>query len=529
MGAFAAAALLTACSTDSTDSGFEGQGDEVVVKAMIGSAVTRTSPAAADNTTFANGDKISVSNSKSTLTYTYNSSTDTWTPPTGKFLKWEAKQGTFQAFYPDNGKNTYRLGILKQYQKNLDNFAASDYMKGDTSYTAIPSDRTLSLQMERQTALVVIDKDFKYGNEFDGTTPTISDVEVMSSLYVPTDNNLEAISTYTDADGYRYAIVSPTASMTDETFIRLTVKTGSTSKTLTIKGVPELVAGKRYHFKLHVGKDVASIGSVKVNDWEDGSSITGKAVYKCNLNGDTITLPKIGMLAEDPSLIELAIGSGSSLVVKGAIDDSDLAAINEYINDCGQEIDLDLSGTTITSIGDDTFTDNRNLCQVKLPKTLTSIGERAFRYCKNASFPNLDQLTFLEEIDYEAFSNTKLSGSFTFPNLKSIGSGAFQSTEINQITFPKTITEFPRDLFTYVNNDVSVVFEGKLTYIGENACKNDHTMTIDISACESVPACDEYAFYGMNSSSKIIVKASLLSDFQAADVWKDIANQLVGK
>ncbi len=527
MGAFAAAALLTACSNDSTDSGFEGQGNEVLVKATIGNAVTRTSPAATDNTAFSNNDKISVSNGKSTLTYTYNAASDTWTPPTGKFLKWETKQGTFQAFYPDNGQNTYKLGILAQYQDGVADFAASDYMKGTYDYSSIPSDRTLSLKMERQTALVVIDKDFEYGNEFDGKNPTIEDLFVMSSLYVPTDNNLEAIASYTDADGYRYAIVAPTASMPDETFIRLSVKTGSTSKTLTIKGVPDLVAGKRYHFKLHVGKEVATIGSVKVKEWEDGSSITGKAAFKYAINGNTITLPTSGILEENPSLIEQTIGTGSSLVVKGTIDRYDLEAINEYIKNCGKGIDLDLSGTTITSIGG--FADNENLNAVRLPKTLTSIENEAFNKCTNAKFPNLGELTSIKDIGNEAFKDTQLSGSLTFPNLESIGNAAFEGTNINQITFPKTITEVPGFLFSFGKSSVSVVFEGKLTYIGRRAFSNAYGMTIDISACDNVPTCDEDAFYKLSSSSKIIVKASLLSAFQAADVWKDIASQLVGK
>ena len=54
-------------------------------------------------------------------------------------------------------------------------------------------------------------------------------------------------------------------------------------------------------------------------------------------------------------------------------------------------------------------------------------------------------------------------------------------------------------------------------------------MTIDISACDSVPECHENAFDNFNSSSKIIVNSSLLNAFKAADVWKDIASQIEGK
>ena len=381
MSALVGAALLTACSADTTDPDFDGLGSKVLVRATIGGTVTRTSPEASNNTEFSNGDKMSINDGKNTVVYTYDSSTGEWTPAAGEFLKWEYKSGTIKASMPANGKNRYGKGVIMQDQSTSANLAASDYMTGSYTYSSIPADRTLTLQMERQTALVVIDKDVEYGNEFDGTTPAITDVCVMSSLYVPTDNDLKAISTYTDAKGYRYAVVSPTASKADETFIQLTVKAGSTSKTLTIKGIPELVAGKRYSFKLHVGKEAALVGSVKVTEWEDGSSITDKAVYKCTINGNTITLTTPGVLADNPDLIKQTIGKGTSLTVKGTINDDDIAAINQCIKDGDEMIDLDLLGTTLTEIPDYAFRVNGNLAKVTLPKTLKTIGDEAFIDC----------------------------------------------------------------------------------------------------------------------------------------------------
>ena len=75
MGALAAAALLTACSTDTTDPDFDGRGSEMLVKATIGSATTRTSPETSNNTEFANGDKMSINDGKNTVVYTFDSST----------------------------------------------------------------------------------------------------------------------------------------------------------------------------------------------------------------------------------------------------------------------------------------------------------------------------------------------------------------------------------------------------------------------------------------------------------------------
>ncbi len=531
MSALAGAALLTACSADTTDPDFDGQGSEVLVRATIGSATTRTSPAAADNTAWTDGDKMSISNGKNTVVYSYDSSTGKWSPAAGEFLKWEKKTGTFQAFYPDNDKNSYRLGFIQQYQDKFSNLVVSDYMTCKYDYSSIPADRTLTLQMERQTALVVIDKDIEYDNEFDGTNPTITDLCVMSSLYVPTDNDLKAITTYTDADGYRYAVVSPTASNADETFIQLTVTSGSTTKTLTIKGIPELTAGKRYSYKLHVGKEVATIGSVKVTEWENGKSITDKAVFKYAINGNTITLTA-GVLVETPSLIEQAIGSGNSLAVKGAISKNDIRAINEYISTANDKINLDLSGTTLTEIPFGAFENNLQLGEVTLPTTLTTICEKAFEGCESASFPNFSAIApNLETIGSDAFNRAKeFEGSYSFDALKSIGCSAFADTRLQQAIFPSTITDIPDQLFCDCEYIHYVTFLGDVKSIGSYvfSCASQLEI-IDLSNCESVPTCDEYAFSDMLTTTQIKVKSSLLSDFQNAEVWKDIASQIVGQ
>ena len=533
MSALAGAALLTACSADTTDPDFDGQGSEVLVRATIGSATTRTSPEASNNMAFSNGDKMSLYDGKNTGVYTYDSGTDKWSPAAGQFLKWE-KSGTIEAWSPANGTNQYDKGVIMQDQSTSDNLAACDYMTGSYTYSSIPADRTLTLMMERETALVVIDKDFEYGDEFDGTTPTVTDVCVMSSLYVPNDDDLKAISPYTDADGYRYAIVSPTQSNPFETFIQLTVTAGSTTKTLTIKGIPELVAGKRYSYKLHVGKDVVTIESVKVNDWENGSSITDKAVFKYVIDGNTITLSS-GVLADNPDLIKQTIGSGNSLTVKGTINDDDIAAINQCIKDGDEKIDLDLLGTTLTEIPDYAFRENGNLAKVTLPKTLKTIGDEAFSNCYDASFPNFEEVApSLETIGRRAFSDTELNGSITLSALKSVGYAAFCYTYISSITFPPAITEVPTMLLADIARagKCSVVFEGSLTYISRYAFAGDLT-SIDLTACNAVPICeedgDENAFSGMSTATQIFVKSSLLNDFKNAEVWKDIASQLVGK
>ena len=239
-----------------------------------------------------------------------------------------------------------------------------------------------------------------------------------------------------------------------------------------------------------------------------------------------------GVLAENPDLIEQAIGSGNSLVVKGTINADDIKAIDEYIKTSNDKISLDLSGTTLTEIPYRAFEDNIRLTEVTLPTTLTTISGLAFYNCAYASFPNFSAIApNLETIGSSAFNHCYVLGdSYEFNALKSIGSWAFAYTNLREVTFPSTITEIPEWLFSDCYNIHDVTFLGDVKSIGKEVFSfANQLQTIDLSNCESVPTCDENAFSDMPTTTQIKVKSSLLSAFQAADVWKDIASQIVGQ
>jgi hypothetical protein len=136
------------------------------------------------------------------------------------------------------------------------------------------------LQMERQTALVVIgEKSISWGKEFNGTA-SIFNCKVMSSLQVPSDDNMVEILAYKKTENCYYAIVSPTPNGKDGAFIKLEIKYTDDSgnedyKDLVINTIPKIEKGKRYSFALNIGKDNASIGQVSVEPWTDGTGMTG--------------------------------------------------------------------------------------------------------------------------------------------------------------------------------------------------------------------------------------------------------------
>lgn len=530
----AAMAALSACSTDSVDHNFPGKGSEVVVNATIaGEQITRTTPDDNAVTKFSDGDLISVSDGSNSAVYKCENNGDSWASAQGDFLTWDSEQGTFQAFYPADGTNTYDVGYLQQAQGSEAKLAACDYMKGSQAYTSIPNDRAISLQMERQTALVVIgEKSINWGKEFNGTA-SIFQCKVMSSLQVPGDDNMEEIYAYKkpNTDNCYYAIVSPTPNGKDGAFIKLSIEytddSGATDyKDLTINSIPKIEKGKRYSFALNIGKDNASIGQVSVEPWTDGTGLNGDIEFNYKLSGNTITVDE-GVLAKDTSLITKAIGTGNTLKVNGNINTGDLIAINKYLNDRGQVIDLDLEDAVIEKIEGDVFSGNKNLGNVKLPKTIISIDDAAFWDCQNANFSNLGDLTWLEYIGNDAFKECASVGGPKFSqNLKYVGNSAFEGTNGGYVTFPESVTSIGASTFrsSSFNN---ITFKGNVDFSGASqafAHLGGH-LSIELPGCTSAPPCASDAFENNNYSMTLSVKSGLRSQFANAEGWKEILSQ----
>ena len=90
------------------------------------------------------------------------------------------------------------------------------------------------------------------------------------------------VKAYKHTDNKFYALIKPCDAQNSETFLSLDVAEGE-SKTTTEKftGIPELVAGNSYTYKLTVGKNKISVSGISVADWTPGEIIPddNKAKY----------------------------------------------------------------------------------------------------------------------------------------------------------------------------------------------------------------------------------------------------------
>ena len=269
-----AIALVSSCSKNENP-GYLSDPDAVRVEAVVG-PLTRSNPVGTpeEQKTFNEGDRIGISNGGDYVYYVLRDGS--WVPyNASEYLKWENNTMTFRAYYPANNASTFEIGDVYTYQSDEYDLQYSDYMTVEVTADRPQAGNSLSLRMERRTARVIVRVD-SFRDEFAGTNPVVSAVNVYSSPKVPYSDLSSPVPIESlNKDGIFYALVCPSEAKPDQTFLELTVEYGNPvqSKTLTVKGVPAMEAGKSYTYSILVGKTSVKVGSVSVRDWTTGEAI----------------------------------------------------------------------------------------------------------------------------------------------------------------------------------------------------------------------------------------------------------------
>lgn len=130
---------------------------------------------------------------------------------------------------------------------------------------------------------------------------------------------------------------------------------------------------------------------------------------------------------------------------------------------------------TMTSIGECAFKNCRDLTSVNLPKSLTSIGKEAFFGCVSLS-AKLEIPSKISAIEDGTFSGCGNVTSVMLPEgLTAIGNEAFSELRrIREITIPKNVTQIGRDAFEGCDLDKVHItsFNAWLAIEFENAASN---------------------------------------------------------
>ena len=420
MGAFAVIAMLAACSTDDEQSA-NTAANEVKIAATVGgnSIFTRSNPLGtkAEQESFNENDAISVTTEGKTVVYTKNK--DGQWANANDYLVWTGNAQTFEACYPGNSTNSISEGHIEADQSDITKIAQSDYMtcRKEIEKKDIPTDRQLTLNLERQTARVIVNVS-GFGDEFKDLNPTLSAVEVYSKLKVPAGDgdSYAAIKAYqaTDESGKNvfYALVSPGAANSTEKFLKLTVTYNDSegkptqTKVLDVTGIPALEKAKSYTYDVRIGKDKATIGSVSVADWGKGDAITG---------GDAVTTTENAVL-----IIKNALAAGNTNIeirnLPANADKSVFDAIREALKGANDgSIELTVYG--VEALPSSAFSDCQPLKSISLPD-VKSIESFAFHGCNGLETIYAPRVSSISDL---AFADCHRLQSVTLGNISAAG------------------------------------------------------------------------------------------------------------
>lgn len=431
MGAFAVIAMLAACSTDD-EQGANSAANEVKIAATVGenSIFTRSNPVGTEEeqTSFNEGDVIGVTTEGKTVVYTKNK-TGQWANA-NDYQLWTGNAQTFEAFYPGNSTNSISEGHIEADQSDITKIAQSDYMTCTENVTKIPDTRQLTLNFERQTARVIV-KVSAFGNEFEGLNPTLSAVEVYSKLKVPAGESDSYVGIQAcKKDNVFYALVSPGAGNNAENFLKLTVTyndgegNATQTKELYVTGIPALDKAMSYTYDVKIGKDKATIGSVRVEDWGTGYAITG---------GDAVTTTENAVL-----IIKNALAAGNTNIeirnLPANADNSVFDAIREALKSASEgSIELTVYG--VEALPSNAFSNCQPLKLISLPD-VKSIESLAFQGCNGLETIYAPRVSFINDF---AFSDCQYLKSVTLGNISAAGIRIFDNvpTYIVDLTLSK--------------------------------------------------------------------------------------------
>lgn len=427
MGAFAVIAMLAACSTDD-ELGANSAANEVKIAATVGgnSIFTRSNPVGTEEeqTSFNEGDAISVTTEGTTVIY--KKTAEVWAPVNAaEFLLWTGNAQTFQACYPEKAdenstKNSFSEGYVSFDQSTVEKIAQSDYMKciKMIEKAGIPSDRQLALDFERQTARIIV-KASRFGDEFKDLNPTLSAVEVYSKLKVPAgEGDSYAGIQACKKDNVFYALVSPGTGNDAEKFLKLTVTYNdgdgkpTQTKVLDVTGIPALDKAMSYTYDVKIGKDKATIGSVRVEDWGTGDAIKG---------GDAVTTTENAVL-----IIKNALAAGEKNIeirnLPANADKSVFDAIREALSSASEgSIDLTVYG--VETLPSNAFSDCQPLKSIRLPD-VKSIESFAFHGCYGLETIYAPRVSSISDL---AFADCHRLISVTLGNISAAGFSIFDN------------------------------------------------------------------------------------------------------
>jgi len=510
--------VLIACSDDWQEENSNYLKQTVQICTSIkGYTNTRSNPASNDaawQSIFNSDDKLAVDNGQQTGIYTYNEKIKIWDFLSGKQLEWKEGTNTFKAFYPaDNNTASFSAFTVPANQSDRKAIASADYMTGTATYSTIPEDLTLQLNMQRQMARVIVTI-AGFSKEYTHQYPSITQLNIRSG-YTTTIPGSAASGSPVDITplsggveggitGSTYtALVVPGIAQNEEDFITLQVNDGE-GNTLDAKvtGIPETLPGKSYTYQLTITKNTIHIGQIEIEDWTDATIPGGEATSQPgetetdvpNYKEHTIVMQAPATLTEEQ--ITSTIGPKGELAIVGPMENQrDLYTLRNWAYDHMQTDNalrfLDLSGVTgWNRFIEYAFRGIQSIQEIILPASVKEIGTCAFQECTSLKNINLENI---EQLGSYALSSCRLLDKANLSNVQILGHNAFEfCSTLKEIHISEHLASIESETFLECTSLASIDIKN-VTKIGGRAFWHCTALTaIDLS---NITQIDEKAFW----------------------------------
>ena len=471
---------FAACEQEDINPAVQGDPDAVKINATIGNMQTRVAYSG-DNgvTNFVNGDAIKVVNlmrtSKNEATYTTTDGTN-WT--TTDAMVWNSSsKNKFQAWYPVAEYSSYDTFTIPTDQSDATKLASADWMTASTGEIDKPGNGVLDLSFQHRLAKVTVNLTFS--SQYPEGNQYVSDFTFFTN-----EETQQAITALANSETSYTAILRPGEYADESSFIYLEMDGIDEHYVLgkTTTAAINLEAGKHYTFTLKVGKDVVSISSVTVADWEEediDGGVAEEEVYPNIINATAMDATALNeavvnaleleytdltvTLAAEPESEMYAAIRRALIDTEGVVDGSINLTLKGATVMPDHSIELQDGSIAFGEIWQDENGESLNnpeqvleLHSISLPDMLT-IGEGAFEGCGNLTSINAPKV---QTIGKYALSKTALT-SVEFPELKTITTNLLGSTNtLTSARFPKVTTiEHAGLMIGYSFNPESVSLE----------------------------------------------------------------------
>ncbi len=184
------------------------------------------------------------------------------------------------------------------------------------------------------------------------------------------------------------------------------------TKELYVTGIPALEKAKSYTYDVKIGKDKATVGSVRVTDWGEGNAITG---------GDAVTTTEKAVL-----IIKNALDAGDTYIeirdLPANADKSVFDAITDALKSAASYGSIELTVHNVKALPSLAFSRCSQLKSISLPD-VKSIDENAFLMCTYLETINAPRVS---SIGNQAFDFCNHLKSVILGNISAAGSNIFE-------------------------------------------------------------------------------------------------------